>query len=146
MELKVDVYAKIACPVAEVFAAVTDPKRLSAYFTTGGASAALTEGATVIWKFGDYPGEIPVRVSKLVPNQRIEFSWDAEEGSYQTAVVMTFEGIAGGGTLVRVVESGWRQGPEGLKGSYLNCSGWTQMLCCLKGYLEYGINLRRGFF
>jgi uncharacterized protein YndB with AHSA1/START domain len=146
MDLEVDVYAKIARPVDAVFAAVTDPGQLSAYFTTGGASAALTEGATVIWKFGDYPGEIPVRVSKLVPNQRIEFSWDAEEGSYQTAVVMTFEGISGGGTLVRVVESGWRQGPEGLKGSYLNCSGWMQMLCCLKAHLEYGVNLRRGFF
>jgi uncharacterized protein YndB with AHSA1/START domain len=125
---------------------VTDPQQLSAYFTTGGASAALAEGSTVIWKFGDYPGEIPVRVTRLVPNQRIEFSWDAEEGAYQTAVVMTFEAPAGGGTLVRVVEGGWRQGPEGLKASYLNCSGWMQMLCCLKAWLEHGINLRRGFF
>lgn len=146
MELKIDVFAKIARPVAEVFAAVTDPQQLSAYFTTGGASAALAEGATVTWKFGDYPGEIPVRVTRLVPNQRIEFSWDAEDGAYQTAVVMTFEALAGGGTLVRVVEDGWRQGPEGLKASYLNCSGWMQMLCCLKAWLEYGINLRRGFF
>ena len=146
MELKVDVYAKIARPVAEVFAAVTDPKQLSAYFTTGGASASLVEGATVIWKFGDYPGEIPVSVTKLVPNERIEFSWGAEDGAYQTAVVITFEGLAGGGTLVRVVETGWRQGPQGLKGSYLNCSGWMQMLCCLKAFVEYRINLRQGFF
>lgn len=146
MELRVDVYAKIARPVAEVFAAVTDPGQLSAYFTTGGASAPLLEGATVIWKFGDYPGEIPVSVTKLVPDERIEFSWDAEDGAYQTAVVMTFEELAGGGTLVRVIESGWRQGPGGLQGSYLNCSGWMQMLCCLKAHLEYRINLRRGFF
>lgn len=27
-----------------------------------------------------------------------------------------------------------------------NCQGWTQMLCALKGYLEYGINLREGMF
>jgi uncharacterized protein YndB with AHSA1/START domain len=146
VELKVEVYAKIARPVAEVFAAVTDAKQLSAYFTTGGASAALAEGATVIWKFGDYPGEIPVRVTRLVANQRIEFSWDAEDGVYRTAVVITFEALAGGGTLVRVVEGGWRQGPEGLKASYLNCSGWMQMLCCLKAWLEHGINLRQGFF
>jgi uncharacterized protein YndB with AHSA1/START domain len=129
-----------------VFAAVTDPRQLSAYFTTGGASAPLVEGATVIWKFGDYAGEIPVLVTKLVADRRIEFSWDAEEGAYQTAVVMTFEPLADGRTLVRVGESGWRQGPEGLKGSYLNCSGWMQMLCCLKAHLEYGINLRQGFF
>lgn len=146
MELKIDVRAKIARPVAEVFSAVVDPQQLSSYFTTGGASAPLTEGAAVAWKFGDYPGEIAVRVTKLVANERVEFSWDAEEGGYQTAVVMTFEPVAGGGTRVRVVEAGWRQDPAGLRNSYLNCSGWMQMLCCLKAYLEYGINLRKGFF
>jgi uncharacterized protein YndB with AHSA1/START domain len=36
MELKFQVYAKIAKPVAEVFDAVYDPRKLSAYFTTGG--------------------------------------------------------------------------------------------------------------
>jgi hypothetical protein len=24
--------------------------------------------------------------------------------------------------------------------------GWTQMLCCMKAFVEYGINLREGFF
>jgi uncharacterized protein YndB with AHSA1/START domain len=48
MELKFDVYAKIARPVREVFEAVTNPTELSAYFTTGGASGPLVEGATVI--------------------------------------------------------------------------------------------------
>jgi len=146
VELKIDVYAKIARPVAEVFEAVTDPKQLSAYFTTGGASAALVEGTTVVWKFGDYPGEIPVAVTRLVRNERIEFRWDAEEGSYQTDVVMTFEPTDRGTTRVRVVESGWRQGEKGLKASYQNCCGWTQMLCCLKAHLEYNINLRQGYF
>ncbi|ALO24786.1 hypothetical protein LEP1GSC137_2235 [Leptospira borgpetersenii str. Noumea 25] len=31
-------------------------------------------------------------------------------------------------------------------GSYMNCQGWMNMSCCLKAYLEYGINLRKGFF
>ncbi len=146
MDLKIDVYAKIAHPVAEVFEAVTDPIRLSAYFTTGGASAPLAEGATVLWKFGDHPVELPVTVTRLVRNERIEFCWDAEEGSYQTAVVMTFEATDAGGTLVRVVETGWHQDAQGLRNSYQNCGGWTQFLCCLKAHLEYGINLRRGYF
>ncbi|MBE8398177.1 ATPase, partial [Leptospira borgpetersenii serovar Hardjo-bovis] len=33
-----------------------------------------------------------------------------------------------------------------LDGSYMNCQGWMNMSCCLKAYLEYGINLRKGFF
>jgi uncharacterized protein YndB with AHSA1/START domain len=146
MELKFDVYAKIARPVTEVFDAVVNPGKLSSYFTTGGASAALAEGATVLWKFGDHPGEFPVRVSRLVPNERIEFSWDAEEGSYQTQVVMTFEPTADGTTLVRIAEGGWRETAAGLKSSYLNCYGWTQMLCSLKAWAEHGIHLRHGFF
>jgi uncharacterized protein YndB with AHSA1/START domain len=52
MELRFDVYAKIARPIATVFEAVTDPKQLSAYFTTGGSSGPLREGARVLWKFG----------------------------------------------------------------------------------------------
>lgn len=146
MELKFDVSAKIARPVATVFEAVTDPKELSAYFTTGGASARLAEGSTVLWKFGDYPGEVPVMVTKLVPNERIEFRWDAEGVAYQTHVVMTFEPLDGGGTLVRIAESGWKDDAAGLGLSYGNCHGWTQMLCCLKAHLEYKINLRQGFY
>lgn len=146
MELKFDVYAKIARPVAEVFRAVTDPQQLSAYFTTGGAKGELREGATVLWNFADFPGEFPVKVTKLLPNERIELRWDAEGGEYQTDTVMTFEAIDAGHTLVRIAEGTWRPDPKGLKGSYGNCFGWTQMLCCLKCHLERGFNLREGFF
>jgi uncharacterized protein YndB with AHSA1/START domain len=146
MDLKFDVFAKIAKPVAAVFGAVVDPAQLSAYFTTGGASGALREGSAVRWKFGDYPGEFPVKVTKLVPNQRIELSWEVEGGGYDTRVVMTFEPIDTGGTLVRIAESGWKEDETGLRHSYGNCHGWTQMLCCLKAHLEYGINLRQGFY
>jgi uncharacterized protein YndB with AHSA1/START domain len=146
MDLAFDVYVKIARPVADVFAAVTDPGQLSAYFSTGGASGPLREGSTVNWKFGDVPGEYPVRVTKLVPNERIEFTWETNSGGYDTQVVVTFEPAAAGGTLVRVAESGWKPDPSGLKDSYGNCGGWTQMLCCLKAWLEHGVNLRRGYF
>jgi len=146
MELKFEVYAKIARPVAAVFRAVTDPGELSSYFTTGGASGPLQRGATVLWKFGDHPGEFPVKVTKLVLNERIEFDWEAEEGGHGTHVVMTFEALAAGNTVVRIAESGWRPDPKGLKGSYGNCHGWTQMLCCLKAWVEHNINLRKGFF
>jgi hypothetical protein len=59
---------------------------------------------------------------------------------------MTFAALDDGGTLVRVVEGGWRESPQGLRSSYLNCSGWTQMLCCLKAHAEHGVNLRKGFY
>jgi uncharacterized protein YndB with AHSA1/START domain len=146
MNPKFDVYAKIDRPPGTVFEAVTDPRQLSAYFTTGGASAPLAEGATVTWRFADFPGEFPVKVTKLVPNERIELGWETASGGYDTRVVMTFEPADGGATLVRIAESGWKDDPAGVEDSYGNCSGWMQMLCCLKAWLEHGINLRKGFF
>jgi uncharacterized protein YndB with AHSA1/START domain len=146
MAFRFEVYGKIARPVAAVFHAVTDPKELSSYFTTGGASAALREGATVTWKFADFPGELPVKVIRLVPNERIEFAWEAAEGGYDTQVVMTFEALDTGTTLVRIAETGWRETSKGQESSYGNCFGWSQMLCSLKAWLEHRINLRQGFF
>ncbi|CDZ45543.1 Hypothetical protein, partial CDS, partial [Neorhizobium galegae bv. orientalis] len=37
MELKFKISGRISKPVEEVFEAVADPKKLSGYFTTGGA-------------------------------------------------------------------------------------------------------------
>jgi len=146
MKPEFDVHARIARPVAEVFRAVTDPGELSSYFTTGGASEALREGATVTWRFGDAPGDYPVRVTRLVPNERIEFTWETNSGGYDTNVVMTFEAPDPGTTLVRIAESGWQDDAPGIADSYGNCSGWMQMLCCLKAWVEHRINLRHGFF
>ena len=142
MPFSFEVYGKIARPVAEVFRAVTDPSELSSYFTTGGASAPLREGATVTWNFAEFP----VKVTRLVTDERIELSWQAAEGGYDTRVVMTFEPVDSGTTLVRIAEFSWRDTAEGQESSYGNCSGWMQMLCCLKGWVEHRINLRQGFF
>ena len=141
-ELKFDTYAKIAKPVAEVFEAVADPKKLSGYFTTGGAKGRLEEGATVTWDFHDFPGAFPVHVRKVEPHRLIELEWQAADGDYLTQVRMEFEPLGEDKTLVRISESGWRQTPKALESSYGNCMGWSQMLLCLKVYAEQGTNLR----
>ncbi len=160
MQLKFTVQTKIQKPVAEVFDGVYNPGKLSQYFTTGGASGPLDEGTTVIWNFADFPGEAPVRVKKVVPNRLIAFEWDAGEGVEDDAgkkevrtyeglvcrVEMTFEALDDGSTLVRISESGWPETQKGLDLSYGNCQGWSQMSCCLKAFLEYGINLRKGAY
>ncbi len=142
MELKFQVYAKIAKPVAEVFDAVYNPKKLSGYFTTGGASAPLDEGSTVTWDFADFPGAFPVHVRKVEPGKLIVLEWKATDGDYNTEVRMTFEALDAGSTIVRIGESGWQKTPKGLESSYGNCMGWSQMLCALKVYTEDGKNLR----
>ena len=146
MDLKFRVFAHVSRPVHEVFEGVADPAKLSCYFTTGGAQGRIEEGATVTWDFADFPGAFPVKVTKVVHNERIELAWEAAEKGYDTEVVMTFESVDAGTTLVRISESGWRDTAKGQESSYGNCFGWTQMLCCLKVWVEHRINLRKGFF
>lgn len=99
-----------------------------------------------MWNFADFPGEFPVYVKKVIPNQLIVFEWGSSEGGYNTRVEMKFEALSKSNTLVSITESGWKDTPKGLESSYGNCHGWTQMSCSLKAWLEYGVNLRKGAY
>ena len=143
MQLKFKVHSKIQKPVAEVFDAVHNPSKLSQYFTTGGASGPLDAGATVIWQFADYPGDVPVTVKEMLPNKLIAFEWGEDD---KQRVEITFEALDDHSTLVSIIEGNWPETQKGLDRSYSNCHGWTQMSCCLKAFVEYGINLRKGFY
>ena len=149
MELKFQVQIKIQKPIEEVFDAIYDPKKLSGYFTNGGASAPLEGGTTVQWAFDDTPGqekfEFPVEVVESIPNGRIVFKWEGQPGKMNT-VRIEFEKTAENETLVKISESGWDSTDEGLKMSYGNCMGWSQMLSALKAFTEYGIDLRKGAY
>lgn len=146
MELKFRVHTKIQRPLKDVFDAVYNPKKLSGYFTTGGASGPLDEGKSVIWKFADYPVDVPLTVKKMIPNELIAFEWTARDRDYNTRVELRFEALGPNETLVKISESGWKDNQQDLDSSYMNCEGWMNMSCCLKAFLEYDINLRKGFF
>src|SRR5262245_13328852 len=150
MELKFTVTSGIQKPVAEVFDAVYNPKKLSGYFTTGGASAPMDEGTTVQWKFADYHGSddegFPVKITRVVPNELIALEWEGEPDRPFTVVEMRFKALDDNSTLVTITESGWSETQKGLNMSYGNCMGWSQMLSALKAYTEHGINLREGAY
>jgi uncharacterized protein YndB with AHSA1/START domain len=159
MDLTFTVQIKIQKPVKEVFDTVYDPNKISLYFISGGSSGPLEEGKTVIWKFNDQGNtvEVPIKVIKTLPHKFISFTWAASEGeynaktgelptaaNYDNTVEITFEALNDNETLLKIKEGQWRDSPEGLKSSYQNCQGWTHMACCLKAYVEHGINLRKG--
>jgi len=146
MSIGIRVSGRIGRPVAEVFDAVVNPAKLSGYFTTlGGASAPLVAGTTVTWW-----KVAPVEVDTVVPNERIVLRWDgsAEEVKppYKTTIEMTFRQLDDGGTFVTISETGWHEDEPGRKQSYSNTEGWAMMLSAMKAYVEYGINLREGFY
>jgi len=152
MELRFQVQLKIQKPSSEVFDAVYNPKKLVNYFTTAVASDSLDGGKTVLWGFADFAEgkPFPVRVEKCLKDEFIGLSWEANDSGapepYRTHTDFVFEKINENETLLKISEGTWRAAPEGLKASYGNCQGWMNFACCLKAWIEYGINLRKGAF
>ena len=145
MELQFQVQAKIRKPIAEVFNAIYDPKKLSVYFARAQATGPLDEGTKVMWEFSEFPGAYPVYVREVRKNERILFEWENTKTAKLLRVEMIFEKLDENSTLVKIRESGWREDQESLDESYHHCAGWMQMLCCLKVYVEEGKNLREFF-
>jgi len=91
-------------------------------------------------------------VIEVVPDERIVLEWKANEPGednvpdYRNTVTFAFTPVDGERTKIEVTEEGWRETPGGLKASYGNCMGWSQMLCALKVWLEHGINLREEMY
>jgi len=152
MHPQFSVFAHIGKPVERVYEAVANPAQLSRYFTTGGARGRLEAGVTVYWDFADFPGEFPVEVVEASPAQRIVLRWDSNEpvkegeSTRRTTVTIDFTATDDGRTRVEIGELGWSESDEGLRASYGNCMGWSQMLCALKAWVEHGINLREGMY
>ena len=131
---------KIRKPVSQVYAAVVRPERLSRYFVES-ASGPITANSTVTWKFAEVPEPFDVLVREVSDDKRITFEWPAA-GGYSTQVEITFDALDECNTMIRIRESGWPATPEGIEASYGNAGGWMHMMCCLKAWLEYLINLR----
>lgn len=144
MDLSFTVGTRINKPVSDVFNAVVDDKKLVGYFANK-STGPLKEGDTITWKFtnSSCSGECDVMVKKLVPNKMIVFEWKVENADYNTTATISFESLEKNKTLIKITETGWREDETGLKGSYGNCEGWQHMAMCLKGYLEYNLDLRR---
>lgn len=156
-ELEFTVSGFISKPPAEVYEAIAAPETLSQYFTTGGARGRLETGATLTWDFADFPGAFPVEVVHATrPDEdgkegRIVLTWGGdpavtiEPGG--TRVEFELRPVEGASrTEVRITERSWRNTAAGAQAAFGNCMGWTGMLAAMKAWLEYGVNLREGFY
>jgi uncharacterized protein YndB with AHSA1/START domain len=142
MDPKFSVQTKINKPLAEVFDAVINPKKLTGYFCHQ-SDGPLVEGKTVHWTWSATKTVThDVKVKQIVPNAKIVIEWPSMSGG-TTTFEMTFSALDAGRTMVAVSESGWPTTDEGFKASYKNCEGWQHMMSCMKAYLEHGIDLRK---
>ena len=137
MELNVNVEVKILKPVQEVFEAVADPEKMKKYFISN-VSGRLESGKTVVWEFSDYNAILDIKVIS-VKEDEIIFLWSAS--GVETKVVFSFI-KNGSDTILKIHEDGWNKDDEGIARVIEQSKGWAQMSICLKGYVEFGVNLR----
>lgn len=124
----------------DVFDAIVDPEKLAKYFVTS-SNGWIKEGKSLIWTWEDYEAELPVQVEKVETDKMISFSWNGSGTG--CLVVINLESIDKN-TVVKITESSWTADFKGANQCMGQVEGWTHFLCCLKAYLEYGINLREG--
>ena len=141
--LEIKAALQIQKPSGEVFEAIVDPSKMSNYFISKG-SGRMIEGMQVMWKFPEFDDEFPVRVGQIEKDKYISFYWDSD--GIELLVEMTLTPKGNSSTLVTVTEKSRNNDEAGINWLKGNTEGWANFLACLKAYLEYGINLRKGAF
>jgi uncharacterized protein YndB with AHSA1/START domain len=141
MNVEVNVKDRVLKPVHEVFTAIVDPARMSRFFISSG-SAPMKNGTTVEWIFADVGGRLAVDVKEVEEDRKITFDWTASGTAAR--VTITLEARDASTTFVSITEAGWPMDREGVERALQQTAGWTDFLCCMKAYLQHGINLRLG--
>jgi uncharacterized protein YndB with AHSA1/START domain len=134
---------QIQKPVNEVFEAIVDPEKMINYFISK-SSGRIEEGKQVMWKFPEFDMEFPIRVGRMERDRYISFKWDID--TFEHLVEITLSEKKDHSTLVTISEKGRKNDEAGINWLKGNTEGWANFLACLKAYLEYGINLRKGAF
>ena len=142
-KLEINVSMQIQKPINEVFEAIVNPEKMSNYFIAEG-SGIMEEGKELMWKFPEFDEKFPIKVGKVEKDKYVSFHW-GEEGQ-ELLVEITLASAENNSTLVNVSEKSRDNDDEGIKWLMGNSFGWSNFLSCLKAYLEYGINLRKGAF
>jgi len=142
-ELIIDVAMQIQKPSNEVFEAIVNPEKMTNYFISE-STGMMEEGKELIWKFPEFDFDCPVRIGKIEKDKYVSDYWMMEEKELFVEITLTEK--ENNSTLVSITEKSMNNDEKGLKWLSGNSFGWSNFLSCLKAYLEYGINLRKGAF
>lgn len=140
MKLIAKATIQIQKPVEEVFEGIVNSEKMTKYFISE-STGRLETGKELKWKFPEFPDEFPIKQIQTDPPHAISFVWDEE-----TVVRIDLEGQPDKSTVVRVTEDGKPYNEENLNWVIGNTEGWANFLACMKAYLEYGVQLRKGAF
>ena len=127
----------------EVFDAIVNPNKMNQYFIAS-STGAIETGKIVEWKFPEFDDIFPVMGGDLKQDEYISFDWSG--GVDDMLVEIFLEKGENDSTIVKVIEHEMNDDEAGIKQLMGQTEGWSNFLACLKAYLEYGINLRKGAF
>ena len=124
----------------EVYEAIATGAGWDAWFTQG-TTVDARPGGTIHFRFQDFgPDHITLEdggtVLEAIPGEKFVYQWTPGESTTTISFELT---KLGEGTLVSLMESGYKQTDTDLK-AYADCAvGWGEALTLLKYYLEHGV-------
>jgi uncharacterized protein YndB with AHSA1/START domain len=117
----------------QAWEAWADPEKIAQWFTDR-ASGEAKPGGTMTWFFDRFGYALPYTVVDAEPGKLFVLKWEPPQGD--TGILEVGIERQGGTTLVKLINSGFREGAawndeyEGI------ASGWKMALAILKHYLE----------
>ena len=115
---------------AEIYLAFVEPSRLTRFWLEH-ASAPLSVGTPVEWRFLVPGARELTTATALEPGTRIEFDW-----SNGLHVAIAIDAAADGDCVVEIAASGFKEDPVHAAANAIE--GFTIVLCDLKVLLETG--------
>jgi len=140
MKLKAQATLQIQKTVDDLFEAIVNPDHMTRYFISE-SSGRMESGSTLTWKFPEFEERFPITQVNVQSPALISFVWDP-----QTTVNIFLEARDDQSTVVKITEGDKILNDTNLKWLISNTEGWANFLACLKAYLEYGVQLRKGAF
>jgi uncharacterized protein YndB with AHSA1/START domain len=131
---------KTAATPEQAWNAWADPEKIAQWFVDR-ATGEAKPGGTMTWYFDKFGYTILNQIVDAMPGKLIVFKWEAPEGNPRILEVRIER--EGGATMVRLINSGFREDAawdEEYEGVF---SGWKMALAILNFYLENHFAHRR---
>lgn len=117
----------------QAWEAWADPEKISQWFVDR-ASGEAKPGGTMTWYFDTFGYVLPYKVLDAVPGELFVLKWEPPQGNAGILEVRIER--EGGTTVVKLINSGFREGAAWNDEYEGVVSGWKMSLAILKHYLE----------
>ncbi len=128
----------------QAYDAWADPEKIAHWFPDR-AEGKAEPGATITWIFDNFNYRIPYEVLIAQPAEKFAIRWNPPPGMNPGILEITIA-KEGGETVVRLVNSGFREGAEWNDEFEGIDSGWRMSLALLKHYLDNYFGTSRSSF